>query len=186
MHSTANLSRNSKSCYNTESQKLLDKLKAGGSIIEEMSSVQSNYRGNQKMVNIEKLDSLDMESDAGRNQNQNQAMSQDTIKIKAPPSGVPSRFQEYYNQKKHEDSGSNQRKLTSLIQYLRDKDVSGSTEARINSSSLEASTNKRGEPRHEYRSSATTLEAGSGISLTTDLTRIRRSVCDVSQKSNLP
>ena len=101
MHSTANLSRNSKSCYNTESQKLLDKLKAGGSIIEEMSSVHSNYKGNQKMINIEKLDSLDLESEAGRNQDQKQAMSQDNIKIKASPPGVPSRFQEYYNQKKH-------------------------------------------------------------------------------------
>ena len=72
------------------------------------------------------------------------------------------------------------------MQYLRDKDVSGSTEARINSSSLEASTKKRGEPRHEYRTSATTLEAGSGKTFTTDLTRMRRSVCGESQKSNLP
>ena len=99
---------------------------------------------------------------------------------------MPSRFQDYYNQKKQDDSSRNQRKLTSLMQYLRDKDVSGSTEARVNNSSLEVSSKKRGDPRDDYRTSAATLEAGSANSFASDKGRMRRSVCVESHKSKMP
>ena len=66
--------------------------------------------------------------------------------------------------------------MTSLMQYLRDKEENGSADGFINKQAFEMSKTKYGDPSEDYLSSVVNLEGGDIKSHSTTKTRLRKSV----------